>query len=146
MLRKKGFSPTLFSLLILLAALHVYSQPTPRHIFDIWTAADGLPQNSILCLLQDNAGYIWSGTQSGLVRFDGVSFRIFNRWTTQNLKRDRITALCRDNNGTLWIGTDGGGLAYFSGKGEGYYSEKDGLTSNHIKTIYYDPPFNLIFC
>jgi len=40
-----------------------------------YTHKDGLPQNSIKAIAQDSKGLIWIGTESGLVRFDGLRFK-----------------------------------------------------------------------
>jgi len=50
---------------------------TPFMAARCYTSADGLPSNTINCLAQDNRGYIWAGTNSGLCRFDGYSFVTF---------------------------------------------------------------------
>ncbi|MFZ1313501.1 MAG: two-component regulator propeller domain-containing protein, partial [Chitinophagaceae bacterium] len=42
-----------------------------------YTVKDGLSDNYITCLQQDNLGYIWAGTNNGLNRFDGHSFNNF---------------------------------------------------------------------
>ncbi|UCH94195.1 MAG: helix-turn-helix domain-containing protein [Candidatus Aminicenantes bacterium] len=112
-----------------------------------WTIGDGLPQNSVLCLIQTREGYIWFGTQSGLVRFDGVRFRIYNRWNTKGLKNDRILALYQDTRGVLWVGTDGGGISGLKLK-EGQwtlYTSKQGLSNNTVRAICGDSQNNLWF-
>jgi ligand-binding sensor domain-containing protein/AraC-like DNA-binding protein len=108
-----------------------------RYIVTAWTIEDGLPQNSVLCLIQTRQGYIWLGTQSGLVRFDGMSFRVYNRWNTRGLKNDRILSLYEDTTGALWIGTDGGGISQLNMKERKWtlYSTKQGLSNNTIRTI-----------
>lgn len=40
--------------------------------FDSWTTENGLPQNSILDILQTHDGYLWLATEGGPVRFDGA--------------------------------------------------------------------------
>ena len=108
-----------------------------RYIVTAWTIEDGLPQNSILCLIQTRQGYIWFGTQSGLVRFDGMSFRVYNRWNTEGLKSDRVLSLYEDTNGSLWVGTDDGGLSRLKTKEHEWilYTTKQGLSNNTIRVI-----------
>jgi ligand-binding sensor domain-containing protein len=89
------------------------SIPIKRYIHNSWNSASpvsGLPQDSVQSILQTRDGYIWLGTQEGLVRFNGVEFRVFNRGNTPNLFQDDIRALLEDSEGTLWLGTYGGGL------------------------------------
>ncbi|MCK5074878.1 MAG: hypothetical protein KAR38_00815, partial [Calditrichia bacterium] len=98
----------------------------------------GLPHNTIQTLLQSKNGYIWIGTPSGLVRFDGVHFKLFNSINTPTLKNDNIISLHEDHDEALWIGTDGGGLySYKNGKWKNY-TRKEGLSNNHINSITSD--------
>ena len=73
--------------------------------------SDGLSQNTVLGILQDRTGYMWFGTKDGLNRYDGRSFRIFNK-DNSALKCNFITNLAEDCNGTIWIGTDRGVYKY----------------------------------
>ncbi len=108
------------------------------YTLETWTTEAGLPQNSVLCLVQDKIGYIWFGTQSGLVRFDGVAFRVYNRWNTPHLNRDRITALYEDRDNGLWVGTDGGGLSLIKNHKWTSYTTKEGLSNDSVRTLYCD--------
>ncbi len=111
---------------------------TPQFTFENWTIERGLPQNSILCLLQDTSGYLWLGTRAGLVRFDGVSFRVFNRWNTPNFKADTVTVLYQDRDGALWAGTEGGGLMRFYKERWTSFSTKNGLSDDDIRAVVED--------
>src|SRR5438552_9351180 len=73
-----------------------------------WTTEHDLPQNRIGCLKQTIDGYLWIGTWSGLVRFDGVHFTPFNKFNTPEFVNDAINTLAQDAGGTLWIGTHDG--------------------------------------
>jgi signal transduction histidine kinase/ligand-binding sensor domain-containing protein/ActR/RegA family two-component response regulator len=68
----------------------------------------GLPQNSVQAILQSRDGYLWLGTQAGLVRFDGVRFVVFDRSSAPAFTRENVRALAEDRDGTLWIATDDG--------------------------------------
>ncbi len=149
MLQRKTylFLPVSF-LVFALYFLFLAPRAIGAHIYTLetWTVEEGLPQNSVLCLLQDRTGYIWFGTQSGLVRFDGAAFRIYNRWNTPHyghLRSDTITALYQDGNNTLWIGTEGGGLSCMKKNGWRSYSTKEGLPNDFIRAIYGDGEGNL---
>src|SRR4030042_3243518 len=77
-----------------------------------WTRENGLVQNTVLTIEQTQDGFIWIGTLSGLLRFDGVQFKLFTTHNTPALLNDRILTLHEDVYQRLWIGTDGGGLCY----------------------------------
>jgi len=100
------------------------SIPLSQYGHDVWTSDSGLPQNSVTAILQARDGYLWLGTQEGLVRFDGVHFTIFDTRNTPALSDDWVQALAETRDGTLWVGTmsglvamKGGVFAPFSGGG-----------------------------
>jgi ligand-binding sensor domain-containing protein len=72
---------------------------------EVWTYRDGLPHNVVHRLIAARTGYLWIGTQEGLVRFDGVRFRTFSQIDTPGLAGNEITAFLEDERGILWIGT-----------------------------------------
>jgi ligand-binding sensor domain-containing protein/signal transduction histidine kinase len=78
---------------------------------DVWTSKEGLPQNSVISVIQTKDGYLWLGTLNGLVRFDGNHFTVFNEYNTPGLNSDRIVYLFEDSHTNLWIGTDTGTVA-----------------------------------
>ena len=83
---------------------------------EYWNIDKGLPQNTVKSLVQTSDGYIWFGTSGGLVRFDGISFTVFNTVNTPLLTSDRVLTLMEDRDGRLWIGLEEGGLiTYFRG-------------------------------
>jgi ligand-binding sensor domain-containing protein len=77
---------------------------------DVWQTEQGLPQDSVTAIVQTRDGYLWLGTYNGLVRFDGVRFKIFDTSNTPEFGDNRITSLFEDADGTLWIGHETGGL------------------------------------
>jgi ligand-binding sensor domain-containing protein/AraC-like DNA-binding protein len=94
-------------------------------------------------MLQARNSFIWIGTKSGLVRFDGVTFRTYNRWNSKWLKNDSILSLAEDNDGFIWIGTDGGGISKLQDSNWDIYSTSQGLSDNIIRAIVIDPKNNV---
>jgi ligand-binding sensor domain-containing protein/signal transduction histidine kinase len=80
--------------------------------FDHISIEEGLSESVVPCILQDNKGFLWFGTQDGLNRYDGYSFKTYRPdFEDENSLSDRwITALHEDGSGNLWIGTRMGGL------------------------------------
>jgi ligand-binding sensor domain-containing protein/signal transduction histidine kinase/CheY-like chemotaxis protein len=109
-----------------------------QYIRDTWTVKDGLPQNTIFSISQTHDGYIWIGTTNGLARFDGVTFRTFNKQNTPELKNNKIFALCKSRDQNLWIGTGGGGLVCLKDGAFKNYSTNDGLAHDGIRAIFED--------
>ena len=79
-----------------------------QYAHQVWKTDAGLPQNSIQAILQTRDGYIWLGTERGLVRFDGVQFTVFDKGNTPGLQNSNAQALYEDRAGNFWIGTWGG--------------------------------------
>jgi ligand-binding sensor domain-containing protein/signal transduction histidine kinase len=115
----------------------------PRQSFDQyvqrrWTSGEGLPQNAVLAIAQTKDGYLWLGTQEGLVRFDGVSFHTFDRQNTAELKSNFVTTLHPDTSGGLWIGTGGGGLSHYSEGVFHTYRAAEGLAHDIVTALTVD--------
>ncbi len=101
-------------LALLSVAMNVVSAQTPQR-FKRLSLEEGLPQSSVLALLQDHKGFLWFGTQDGLARYDGYSFLVFRKQlrSPHTLKGNWIQTLHEDKHGILWIGTLDGGLHSF---------------------------------
>ncbi len=85
-----------------------------QHLIDTWSIDEGLPQITILDIVQDPKGYIWVATQAGLARFDGVRFTNFDPTNTPELPGQFVQALYVDNRQRLWIGTYKGAAYYYN--------------------------------
>ena len=104
---------------------------------DVWQAEQGLDQNFIFTICQTRDGYIWLGTQRGLVRFDGIRITVFNKDNTKELKDNVVKALLQDQENRLWIGTSEGGLSCLTdGKFKTPYNQSPALKD--ITTISQD--------
>jgi len=79
-------------------------------VVDSWSVEEGLPDSEAISVLQGGDGYLWIGTQHGLVRFDGNRFTVFNQMNTPGLASDRIVFLFQDKDTNLWVGTESSGL------------------------------------
>ncbi|HKF43301.1 MAG TPA: two-component regulator propeller domain-containing protein [Thermoanaerobaculia bacterium] len=92
---------------------------------DVWDGDSGLPQNSVDAILQTRDGYLWLGTQEGLVRFDGVRFSVFDSRNSPAIRDDWVRSLCEARDGTLWVGTAEGLLRSQNGRFDGWQPEGD---------------------
>ena len=70
------------------------------------STAAGLSQTRVEQIIQDDQGFMWFGTQFGLNRYDGNSFRVFtpNPANANSISCGSIGALFRDRSNKLWIG------------------------------------------
>jgi ligand-binding sensor domain-containing protein len=70
-----------------------------------WKIRDGFPKGIINSIAQTPDGYLWLGTEFGLIRFDGNRAVPWQPPQGQNLGSSDIRALLTARDGTLWIGT-----------------------------------------
>ncbi|WP_373782474.1 ligand-binding sensor domain-containing protein [Bacteroides heparinolyticus] len=84
-----------------------------RHSISHFGVENGLSNNYILSLAQDRKGYIWIATESGLNRFDGRQFTVYNK-NNSGLSSNELNALLADPvEDKVWIGTQRDGLCCF---------------------------------
>lgn len=137
-LRHSGAAWLLLSFVLLpltVRAVHTDTRLS-QLIHQQWQTQDGLPQNSVNALLQDRNGFIWFGTEAGLVRFDGVDFDIFDQSYFHGDFHNYIFQLTEARDGRLWVGTRGGGVFCLAGTSiVDRLSTKQGLPSNQIWSL-----------
>ena len=109
--------------------------PVSRLGRQAWTVENGLPQNTVPVLLQTRNGFLWAGTELGLARFDGVSFRIFDHATNPGFPDAEIRSLLDAGpDGGLWVGT-GDGLVLWKNGNATLFTTRDGLPGNSIRGL-----------
>jgi len=81
-----------------------------QYTLEVWKTEQGLPVNGVTKIAQTQDGYLWLGTQSGLVRFDGISCQTYTRRNTPQLKTSIVTSVLATRDGALWIGLEDGGV------------------------------------
>src|ERR1044071_310988 len=64
---------------------------------------EGLTHGAVNSIAQTPDGYLWIGTQNGLVRFDGLNFRLYNRADFPGAPDGPVLGLVADRSGNLWI-------------------------------------------
>lgn len=114
------------SLLLITAFVLFFLFPQPPPVsgkkleFQQFLLKDGLSQSSIYCTLQDSRGFLWFGTEDGLNKYDGYSFKTLKNdpENSQSLNFNNIKVLFEDNKGLIWVGTYGGGLNSYDRKKE----------------------------
>lgn len=88
-----------------------------QYVRERWGAKSGFPSGPVYGITQTADGYLWIGTEKGLVRFDGVNFRIFDESNAEGVPAGPILGLTADVEGNLWIRLPNGHLLrYGDGK------------------------------
>jgi ligand-binding sensor domain-containing protein len=118
--------------------------------FDHIGIEQGLSQSSVRVIFQDSRGFLWFGTEDGLNRYDGHTFKIYKPDDAINGLSDRwITSIIEDQNGYLWIATRLGGLNRYDPRTEEFIrflhdeANPASLIDNHINVLYLDRNDNL---
>lgn len=108
-----------------------------QYVLRAWNTQDGLPVDSVQAVLQTRDGYMWIGTQGGLARFNGVSFRVYDGKNTPELRNSSIQCLCEGRDGALWIGTENG-LIRFAADRFQVIPYQDGASSRPVFSLLAD--------
>ena len=107
-----------FNVLIRLFLLVVILSPlspirAQNHIqFKNYSINDGLSQSSVSCIIQDQLGALWLGTQDGINRFNGKDFEVYSADKGYDISNEYIHTGFTDKSGNLWFGTYNGLTKY----------------------------------
>jgi len=98
-----------FFIVVLVSILPVSVFAEENWFFTTLTTKEGLPNASVSAIVQDNQGFLWFGTQNGLARYDGYTFKVFENepFLDNVLSHSQVQTLYLDGD-VLWIGTYGG--------------------------------------
>lgn len=94
------------------------SERTVPYAMTTYGVEEGLPDPVAMTVLQTHDGFLWTGTDYGLARFDGNEFKTYRTSSTPGLAHDRIRCLFEDSRGVLWVGTHNGVSLLRDGKFE----------------------------
>lgn len=101
-------------ILLLLTSVFSYTVTVYAFYFRSYQVEDGLSHNSVWAVMQDSKGFLWFGTNDGLNRFDGVSFKIFRNQDSDSLSigNNFIHCLKEDSQQRFFVGTKKGLYLY----------------------------------
>lgn len=112
MMRKIQFPILLLFSLILFSLNCEQLNGGTNYSFKHYNINNGLSQNTVQCILQDDMGFMWFGTKDGLNRFDGTSFKIFRFTSDVILSNNVFNGILQDKQGSIWTATDDGVYIY----------------------------------
>jgi len=78
-----------------------------QYVHNVWRSDNGFLGGAVYAICQSQDGYLWFGTERGLVRFDGVDFRLIQRPLLGFGPIGAVRGLVADKEGNLWIRLDG---------------------------------------
>ena len=118
----------------------------PHIQFEHLSLEQGLSHSTVYSIVQDQRGFLWFGTQSGLNRYDGYKLKVFQHDAKNpfSISNDNAGNLFIDHEGILWIGTWGGGLNRFDPQTERATNympkpqDSSSLSSDRVQTVFED--------
>jgi hypothetical protein len=110
---------------------------------EVLSVRDGLSNDRIVDILQDQYGYLWFATIDGINMYDGYENTIFKNipGDSTSIPHNRIFRVMEDSEGTIWFTTENGLARYARNSGTFKtfkYSESNAESSNRVINIYED--------
>ena len=136
--------------LIVLSALFAgsaaFAADAPPLILEHLTTAEGLPQATVMTTLQDSRGFVWLGTEDGLVRYDGHELYryAYSRTERGSLPGNFVWKVVEDSRSDLWVAIKDAGLARWNRKTDTFTSWRhdpnnpQSLASDGVRAILID--------
>jgi ligand-binding sensor domain-containing protein len=101
------FHKSVIYLVLLIQSFTLFGQSDiGRYNFAYYGSKEGLPQVDVLSLYQDAKGYIWMGTHSGVVRYNGQNTHLYS--TANGLASNSVFDIAQDNDGIFYFATPNG--------------------------------------
>ncbi len=97
-----------------------------------------MPNSVTSSVCQADDGYLWIGTQDGLARFDGHTFRVYSSANNELFGSNWIWKLKKDPKGRLWIATYNGGVLRYEDEQFAAFRAEDGLVEETIRDFAFD--------
>jgi signal transduction histidine kinase/ligand-binding sensor domain-containing protein/CheY-like chemotaxis protein/HPt (histidine-containing phosphotransfer) domain-containing protein len=124
----------------------VAAADTPPLVLQHLTTADGLPQATVMTTLQDSQGFVWLGTEDGLVRFDGHELHRYARSRTEpeSLPGNFVWQVIEDPRRDLWIAVKDAGIARWSRGADRFTAyrhdpdDSNSIASDSVRTVLVD--------
>lgn len=106
----------------------------------LYDNTNGLPTSEANALAETSEGFLWIGSYSGLVRYDGNTFE---RMDFASTGISSVISLFTDSKDRLWIGTNESGLFMMDGGEITHWTEADGLGSAKVNAVAEDKDGNI---
>lgn len=102
---------------------------------------NGLPTSEANAIVQSQDGFIWVGSYSGLIRYDGNDFYRYD----SSVGIASVVSLYVDSKDRLWIGTNDSGIVLYEEGEFSFFGKSEGLPSLSVRSITEDGEGNIIF-
>lgn len=144
-LRRAQLAACLLCLLAAPAAAGAAADAPPL-VLEHLTRQDGLPQGTVMTTLQDSQGFVWLGTEDGLVRYDGHQLYRYARSRKKpgSLPGNYVWKVVEDKDGNLWVALNDAGVAKWDRRSNRFTSYRhdpkdlDSVASDRVRTVLID--------
>lgn len=130
---------TIFSLIVLFLFLGFQVSAKDKQTFSYLTTSDGLSNNYVTDILEDNYGFLWFSTSDGLNKWNGYELEIFKNDpdNLNSLSSNFILTLAQDPFNNLWIGTNQTGVVRYNTVEEKFTRYTSSLSDPHaVQSTY----------
>ena len=107
----------------------------------MYDSSIGMPTSEANAIAQTEDGFIWIGSYSGLIRYDGTTFDRYDPSTGIA----SVVSLFVDSKGRLWVGTNDSGAALVDGDDITIFGREEGVPSTSVRYISEDEDGNILF-
>ena len=145
---KRLLPAMLLALCLPVAAVAAVAAATPARpmLFEHLTSVEGLPQGTVYASLQDSTGFMWFGTEDGLVRYDGHDIHryAFDPGDRDGLPNNFIFQIVEDRQSNLWVAMKGAGVARWNRATDTFTTfrhaadDPASISSDQIRTLMID--------
>jgi ligand-binding sensor domain-containing protein/signal transduction histidine kinase len=141
---KKAYEITSFLFIVYFTCFPLLAQTTfkekelNQYQLDTWGEQQGMITSAIVDIGQDPEGYIWISSHRGLLRFDGVKFKFFNRFEEDSFYTSGMRVFLNDSKGRFLVGSNGRGIFILKQGRFVAFTEKKGLNDPNVYDLYED--------
>ena len=106
-----------------------------------YETSNGLPSNEVYDIKQDQQGFLWFGTEAGLVKYDGTNFKLYNN---NQSRGNAVSCLREDKFGRIWCTNFSGQIFYATLDSLALFIPFEKLYKTNYAEIDFDENDNLI--
>lgn len=128
----------IFAFLILLLSLLEAEEERSKWFYRAWQTEDGLPDNSVSGIVQSPDGYLWIGTNGGLIRFNGNTFHPLPLRENADLPSQQVLAMVMDRESRLWLGMERGPVLRIDPQSHRLFEVSKELRDKRLRDIVED--------